>query len=845
MIHSKRFAILGLASLCSLTVADQALAETFISEYVEGSSNNKAIEIINTGAQDVDLGQCELLRYSNGRTDGVSIPLTGVLAPDSVHVICNPSFSEADIALCDETSGSLSFNGDDAMELRCSGVTLDVIGQIGNDPGSQWGSGEASTQDNTICRKSSVTQGDADGSDAFDPAAQWVGFPRDTFSGLGNPDLCGDSTSEGLGCDAPIVTIGDVQGRGEASPVVDTVQTIRGVVSASFPDLNGFFLQNTLSDADGDPETSDAIWIENGLDIEVSRGQTLVVQGSVGEAFGRTQIVAQAISAPCGSGTVGVTMIDTTDVSTWERYEGMIVRPDSNVVVSGNYRLERYNELIVSERGVLPQPTEVAAPGPDANVQAERNAKLAFVIDDGSNRQNLFPVLCQGGLDAVNGVTCRAGSVIDALSVQGPLDYGWNTFRIRDMDNNVEFAQENERPSGNPNVGSSDVRVGMFNVLNYFTTIDRDGATCGPSALGCRGADSAQEFQRQADKLVLALDQMGVDLIALQELENRRDGQPLLSSAIKDIVNRLNALSSPRSCVVGQWRAVDTFGPLGGDAISNGIIYCSGAVRLMEVDVLDDSDLPSLGLSDLGSVFDGANTNRVVMGAKFEDLANSRPFSLAVTHQKSKGSSSSFRNSCSASGGENPNCDQGDGAGYYNQMRTNGSIAIRTWLENNPKLSAEFQMVLGDINAYTQEDPVRSFLDAGYVSVASDEDPSYAFDGRWGHLDHAFANAALAPRVTAAKYWEINAQEPSAFDYNTEFKGSGNGSETEALAAYYAPDVFRASDHNPLVVGLCLRDNCLRAPTPRPGVPGAPALGGFGLGLLGLGLTGLLRRRRN
>ena len=73
-----------------------------------------------------------------------------------------------------------------AVELVCSGTTLDVIGQIGFDPGVEWGTDDASTQNNTIRRKCTVTDGDPDGSDAFDPAVEWDGFPQDTFDNLGS-----------------------------------------------------------------------------------------------------------------------------------------------------------------------------------------------------------------------------------------------------------------------------------------------------------------------------------------------------------------------------------------------------------------------------------------------------------------------------------------------------------------------------------------------------------------------------------------------------------------------------------------------------------------------------------
>lgn len=845
MSFAKRSALLGLSSLCSLVVASQAHAATFISEYVEGSSNNKAIEIINTGEGNVDLSLCELLRYSNGSASGVSIPLSGTLSPDSVHVVCNTNFSAAAIAVCDQTSGSLSFNGDDAMELRCDGLTLDVIGQIGSDPGSEWGSGQASTKDNTICRKSSVTEGDVDGSDAFDPAGEWVGFPRDTFSGLGDPALCAGSAPTGLSCQATVATIGEVQGTGDVSPLEGTVQTVRGVVSASLPGLGGFFLQNTGADADGNPLSSDAIWVESSSNASVTQGQVLAVRGSVSEKFGRTQISASEISAPCGSGSVGVTVVDASEVGTWERYEGMMVRPSRNVTISGTYNLERFNELIVADGGILIQPTDVHSTAAGVQGLVEANANRSFVIDDPSNVQNLFPLLCAGGLDAQNEVTCRAGSQIDALSVEGPLDYGFGKFRIRDLDSSIELAEQAPRPVFVPNVGRADVRVAGFNVLNYFVTLNQGGATCGPSNADCRGANSAQEFDRQAEKLVLALDKLGADVIAMQELENPRPGQDFSTTAIQDLVNRLNALPSTRSCGEGQWLAVNPGGPLGTDVISNGIIYCSDAVRFLDVDVLDDSDLLALGLSDLGAVFNGPNTNRVVMGAKFEDLVSGQEFAVVVSHQKSKGSRRPFRDACAASGAADPDCDQGDGAGYYNQMRTNGSIAIRAWLENSSKLDAPYQLVLGDINAYSAESPVQNFVDAGYERLTAGMASSYAFDGVWGTLDHAFANSALAPRITGASSWSINAQEPRAFDYNTEHKGSGSGREQDALDAYYSADEFRSSDHNPLLVGLCLREDCSKAAEPRPPITGAPVTGGFGLVALGLGLAGFLRRRRD
>jgi predicted extracellular nuclease len=88
------------------------------------------------------------------------------------------------ITTCDQTAG-LTYNGDDAIALECDGATVDVLGQVGFDPGTAWGSGEVSLLDHTLRRLCSVTQGDTNPSDAFDPAVEWSGLPTDSFDDLG------------------------------------------------------------------------------------------------------------------------------------------------------------------------------------------------------------------------------------------------------------------------------------------------------------------------------------------------------------------------------------------------------------------------------------------------------------------------------------------------------------------------------------------------------------------------------------------------------------------------------------------------------------------------------------
>lgn len=193
------------------TVTDAGGSNTtedlFISEYVEGSSNNKAIEIFNGTGAAIDLAAegYSLEFYFNGNTSpGTTINLSGTIANDDVFVVADNDAAQEILNVAAQTSTSNFFNGDDAIVLRKGGVSgaiLDVIGQIGTDPGSQWGSGLTSTQNNTIRRQSSILAGDTNPDDAFDPTLEWDGFAQDTFDGLGSHSI------DGGGNPTPGVTI--------------------------------------------------------------------------------------------------------------------------------------------------------------------------------------------------------------------------------------------------------------------------------------------------------------------------------------------------------------------------------------------------------------------------------------------------------------------------------------------------------------------------------------------------------------------------------------------------------------------------------------------------------------
>ncbi|GAA2978971.1 putative extracellular nuclease [Microbacterium terrae] len=239
----------GALALTGLISAPAAVADTptelFISEVIEGSSNNKAVEIYNPTGAAVDLTGYSLKMYFNGGVSaGLTIPLTGSVAAGDVHVVANSSAGAAILAQADQTNGAGWFNGDDAIELVSGTSTVDVFGQIGVDPGAEWGTGLTSTADNTLRRAADVCVGDAVGTDAFDPAAQWTGFAVDTFDGLGAHTAdCGDVEPP-----AASVVINEFSANTVGSTDVEYVELLASPAST---DLSGYRVLEVEGDVNG------------------------------------------------------------------------------------------------------------------------------------------------------------------------------------------------------------------------------------------------------------------------------------------------------------------------------------------------------------------------------------------------------------------------------------------------------------------------------------------------------------------------------------------------------------------------------------------------------------------
>ena len=288
-----------------------------ISEYIEGSSNNKAIELYNSSDNLIDLGAngYTLEFYFNGNdTAGTVINLTGAVETGEVFVIAD---DDADTAILEQTdflNSNSFFNGDDAIVLKEDGVVVDSLGQIGFDPGSEWGSGEVSTQNNTLRRNTEITQGDTNPNDVFDPRAEWSGFANDTFGGLGvyqgnngggvvNPDL---------------VAIYDIQGAGHNSSFTGQQVATAGIVTAV--DARGFYLQDPTGD--NNLATSDAIFVFTDSAPGVNIGDELEVSGTVSEF----------IPGGADTGNLSITQITNPTVTTLSTDNTL---PDAVIIGNG------------------------------------------------------------------------------------------------------------------------------------------------------------------------------------------------------------------------------------------------------------------------------------------------------------------------------------------------------------------------------------------------------------------------------------------------------------------------------------------------------------------------------
>lgn len=576
--------------------------------------------------------------------------------------------------------------------------------------------------------------------------------------------------------DSAVISIGQVQGDATHSALQGHRVSVEGIVGATFDaGLDGFFLQSAAGTDDSDPASSDGIFVPHASDAQpaIRAGDRLRVTGTVtelGDAPATLTALTAARIVVLGRGEAPLLRVRAApaEAADWERYEGMRVRVDAPLTVSGNDGLTRFGELLVSFDGRLPVPTERAAPGTAATRIAADNARRRLRLDDGASTDaGAARTLWYLPQPLAAAHPLRAGSTLHG--VEGIVDQRHGRgddpgYRLQ-LTRPLTAITQAPRPAA-PQV-AGDLRIAGLNLLNLF---NGDGRGHGfPTA---RGAASADAFARQTAKLVATVAALRPDIAALMEVENDGFGPRSALAQFVAALNRADGGDDWRYVRVGSGRAAR--GP-GSDAIRVALIYRGSRVRPV-------GPAATLG----GGPF--VSHSRMPLAQAFAALGGGPRFVVAVNHFKSKGSCQD-----ALAPGDR---DSGDGQGCWTATRIESARRLSAWLATDPTASgSDMTLIVGDLNAYTQEDPLRLLRRQGWrdafavePGAAAGDDYSFVYAGQAGRLDHALLSPALAARLRGAVHWHSNADEAAVFEYGHD----------------HASGPWRASDHDPLLLGLDL-----------------------------------------
>ncbi|MFQ2856495.1 ExeM/NucH family extracellular endonuclease [Aeromonas caviae] len=688
----------------------------------------------------------------------------------------------------------------------------------------------------------------------------------------------------GFSCpaDSALTPIPAIQGSGDKSPLVPDDQfestqsvSVKAVVSGLGESLNkGFYLLDVQGD--GNPETSDGIFVYlNDKNFaskypDIQPGALVCLEAKVEEYYGHTQLkplfdgstprLTTLAQGAAPAATALRVLEGETLARALERHEGMRVRldADSALKISRNFSYDyaaRRNNLVLAHGAPLMKPTQLhVASSPEAVALAEANASnRVFLESDVKAGDGKLPWLPawepeQGYL--------RIGDA--PVNLEAMVGYSYNEYRLivpRDQTitaGDLLRTGDNDRQSAPARLDGTDLRIGSFNVLNYFTSHSSVGGALNvlcadqadaDSAKGCnRGAKSLEEFQLQRAKIVNAITEMDADLLGLMEMENNGFDE---HAALHDLVESLNARQKEASkhyAFVTLPKALlteDRF--FGGDAIMVAMIYRPALLTPSEdADVIP---LPQQRYTTGGVTKSAGQRDSLVQ--RFTVAGSDAPLTLVANHLKSKGSG------CYENG--DGKTEPADLQGKCTEFRVSAAKVLGEAVSKMPGQV----LLVGDFNSYAKEDPIRVLTDyapvagerqirsashtyigdkpyeqmgqtvaKGYglvdlnVKFNQEKAISYSYEAELGTLDYALANSALADKVVAVADWHINSFESNLFEYGSAYTGDLIKSDNP----------FSASDHDPVIVDLKLKE--------------ASKGGGGAMGALLLALLPLAWRRR-
>lgn len=805
---------LSLILVPSTALATPAGDNVVINEVYGGGGNSGAtythdfIELYNPTDGTIVLDGWTLEYYSaTGASAANTTTLSGSIAPGSFYLVQQAKGSGGTEALpTPDATGTASMAGRSGKVAfkDAEGNTVDYVG-FGS-AGAHEGAGPTAELSN-----STSAQREPVGHDTDDNSADFiVAAPTPQNSG-GTAPVITDPDPDPQPGPVADVSIAEIQGTGAVSPYQDQEVTTGGVVTAVYPEggRNGFHLQT--GGTGGAPkqagEASDAIFVYLGSQTSYPEiGDSVIVTGQAQEYYDVTQISGPTITAPdTDFAPVSPVEIDHLPAGeeAREAYESMLVLPTGAHTVTNNYALNTYGEI-----GLAPgttahrQPTDVHSPDTDpaSPVQqlAEQQQAELVLLDDGRTRNYMnsdkttpLPYIA---VDGAAGTSIRTGAAVD---FQHPVVVGfshdhWRFQPTTPVTGNSSSAQlpitwEDTRAAeiGAMDTVEGDHSIASFNVLNYFTSLGRDEDGCrayedmygnpvGTNYCDVRGAWSQDAFDDQQTKIVAAINALDVDVLGLEEIENtyaltgdieRRD------EALSALVDALNADAgttrwayAPSPAVVGTDE----------DVIRVGFLY-------------DPATVETVGES---RVFDDARftgTARQPLAQEFRAVGTDETFVAVVNHFKSKGSVA------------NGDSDQGDGQGNNATVRASQSQALLEHLNDQQDWNDLPVFILGDTNAYSRETAMSVLETAGFTDIAAEYDPehtTYQFGGLLGSLDHALGNAAAMELVADARVWNINADEPVAYEYSRR---------NYNVIDFHEDNYFRSSDHDPVKVGFNLK----------------------------------------
>ncbi|MBT8049545.1 MAG: ExeM/NucH family extracellular endonuclease [Xanthomonadales bacterium] len=531
-------------------------------------------------------------------------------------------------------------------------------------------------------------------------------------------------------CRGDVTPITAVQGDGYQSPLVDTVVTVRGVVTRVDAG-KGFYLESI--GFRGDTRASKAIFIaDSDLPGSAWTGRQLEISGRVTELGTSRDTLTSLTEIASHKACTERPELPLTqaalplDSPAREALEGMRISLQQPLTVTDVYQLAR-GALTLSSADVLRVPTEVANPGSAAQDRERTNRRhtIVTVLPEAP-----APLPVGSSTQAVAGVMGHNGRGQQLLLDDAP------AFTVPSM-HTLEPA------------AAGRIRMVSSNLLNFFNGDGRGGGF--PTE---RGAETPDELAAQSARIKAVMTRIRPDLVAVQELENDGFGP---DSAAQSLLALLNETGNT------DWAFITPgAGRIGEDVITVGLFYRQKVLEAVgQPHVLGSG--PFRGLS------------RQPLAQLFRDKQTGKTFLVASNHLKSKGS-------CPEDG---PNSNQKDGQGCWNPARVAAVKAQLPWLRQLAEQAGSGRLlILGDMNAWRNEDPIRQFNGAGYIDLvekmAGLPQHSFLYWGQTGTLDYAFASPALAGLARYAVNWHINADWPREMTQSEPW--------------------LRASDHDPVIV---------------------------------------------